>query len=114
VRTALDRSPREREALLVRGKSDRAVDVVEDLRRIKSQDGPNLILSGSSSLTSTLLEHGLADELIAIVYPVLLGTGKRVFADRTPAQTFEFVNTQTTSTGVTFTTYKVLGPLKKA
>ena len=88
--------------------------VVEGLRRIKSQDGPNLILSGSSSLTSTLLEHGLADELIAIVYPVLLGTGKRVFADRTPAQTFEFVNTQTTSTGVTFTTYKVLGPLKKA
>ena len=88
--------------------------VVEGLRRIKSQDGPNLILSGSSSLTSTLLEHGLADELIAIVYPVLLGTGKRVFADRTPAQTFEFVNTQTTPTGVTLTAYKVLGPLKKA
>ena len=88
--------------------------VVEGLRRIKSQDGPNLILSGSSSLTSTLLEHGLADELIAIVYPVLLGTGKRVFADRTPAQAFEFVNTQTTPTGVTLTTYKVLGPLKKA
>ncbi len=89
-------------------------NVIEDLRRIKSLDGPNLILSGSSSLTSTVLEHGLADELIAIVYPVLLGTGKRLFADRTPAQTFELVNTQTTATGVILTTYKVLGPLKTA
>jgi dihydrofolate reductase len=89
-------------------------NVVEGLRRIKSQAGPNLILSGSSSLTSTVLEHGLADELIAIVYPVLLGTGKRLFADRTPAQAFELVNTRTTPTGVTLTTYKVLGPLKKA
>jgi dihydrofolate reductase len=88
--------------------------VVEGLRRIKLQDGPNLILSGSSSLTSTALEHGVADELIAIIHPVLLGTGKRVFADSTPAQTFEFVNTQTPPTGVTLTTYKVLGPLKKA
>lgn len=88
--------------------------VVEDLRRIKSQDGPHLILSGSSSLTSTVLEHGLADELIAIIYPVLLGTGKRVFADRTPAQTFGFVSTHTMPTGVTLTTYKVLGPLQKA
>jgi dihydrofolate reductase len=89
-------------------------DLVEGLRRIKSQEGPHLILSGSSSLTSTLLEHGLADELIAIVYPVLLGTGKRVFADRAPAQTFELVNTHITPTGVTLTAYKVLGPLQKA
>jgi dihydrofolate reductase len=89
-------------------------NVVESLRRIKSQAGPNLILSGSSSLTSTVLEHGLADELVAIIYPVLLGTGKRLFADQTPAQRFELANTQTTPTGVTLTTYKVHGPLKKA
>ena len=43
------------------------------------------ILSGSSTLTSTVLEHGLADEVVLIVYPVLLGTGKRFFADGTPA-----------------------------
>ena len=40
-------------------------DIVEGIRRIKSQDGPDLILSGSSTLTSTLLEHGLADEVAA-------------------------------------------------
>ncbi len=50
-------------------------DIVEGVRRIKSQDGPNLILWGSSTLTSTLLEQGLADEVLLIVYPVLLGTG---------------------------------------
>jgi dihydrofolate reductase len=44
-------------------------DIVEGIRRIKSQDGPDLILSGSSTLTSTLLEHGLADEVLLVVYP---------------------------------------------
>jgi hypothetical protein len=47
----------------------------KDIRRIKPQDGPDLILSGSSTLTSTLLEHGLADEVLLVVYPVLLGMG---------------------------------------
>ncbi len=59
-------------------------DIVEGIRRIKSQDGPDLILSGSSTLTSTLLEHGVADEVLLAVYPVLLGTGKRFFAEGTP------------------------------
>ncbi|QUQ70980.1 dihydrofolate reductase family protein [Kutzneria sp. CA-103260] len=81
-------------------------DVVEGVCRIKAQDGPGLVLSGSSTLTSTLLEHGLADEVVLIVYPVLLGTGKRLFADGTPARSLEFVSTTTTSTGVMLTTYR--------
>jgi dihydrofolate reductase len=51
-------------------------DIVEGIRRIKAQDGPDVILSGSSTLTSTLLEHGLADEVLLVVFPVLLGTGR--------------------------------------
>ena len=51
-------------------------DIVEGVRRIKSEDGPDLVLSGSSTLTSTLLEHGLADEVLLVVFPVLLGTGR--------------------------------------
>src|SRR6266446_3859129 len=58
-------------------------DIVEGIRRIKAQDGPDVILSGSSTLTSTLLEHGLADEVLLVVFPVLLGTGKRIFAEGT-------------------------------
>ena len=87
-------------------------DIVEGIRRIKSQNGPDLVLSGSSTLTSPMLEHGLADEVVLIVSPVLLGTGKRFFAEGTPARAFELVSAQTTPTGVILSTYKVAGPLK--
>ena len=89
-------------------------DLVAGVRRIKSQDGPDLILSGSSTLTSTLLEHGLADEVLLVVYPVLLGTGKRIFAVGTPPCSFELVETKAFPSGIVFTTYKVAGPLKTA
>jgi dihydrofolate reductase len=88
------------------------MDIVEGVRRIKSQDGPDLILWGSSTLTSTLLEHGLADEVPLTVYPVLLGAGKRFFAEGTPPCTFELVSTKAMPSGVIFGTYKVAGPLK--
>lgn len=87
-------------------------DIVEGVRRIKSQDGPDIVLSGSSTLTSTLLEHGLADEVILLVYPVLLGTGKRFFVEGTPARAFELASTQTTPTGIILNSYKVAGALK--
>jgi dihydrofolate reductase len=87
-------------------------DAVEGVRRIKSQDGPDLVLSGSSTLTSTLLEHGLAEELLLAVYPVLLGTGKRVVAEGTPPRSFELVRTQAFPSGVIFTTYELVGPLR--
>jgi dihydrofolate reductase len=87
-------------------------DLVAGIRRIKSQDGPTLILSGSSTLTSTLLEHGLADEVLLVVYPVLLGTGKRFFAEGTPPRSFELTSTNTTPSGIVFSAYRVAGPLK--
>ncbi|HET6330437.1 MAG TPA: dihydrofolate reductase family protein [Holophagaceae bacterium] len=87
-------------------------DIVEDIRRIKAQDGTDLILWGSSTLTSMLLEHGLADEVLLIVYPVLLGTGKRFFAEGTPARSFELVSTNAFPSGIILNAYKVAGPLK--
>jgi dihydrofolate reductase len=87
-------------------------DLVEGIRRIKSQDGPDLVLWGSSTLTSTLLEHGLADEVVLAIYPVLLGTGKRFFAQGAPARAFELVGTQATPSGILLSTYKAGGPLK--
>jgi dihydrofolate reductase len=87
-------------------------DIVDGVGRIKSQNGPDLVLSGSSTLTSTLLEHGLADEVLLIVYPVLLGTGKRLFAERTPPRSFELVSTKAFPSGIIFSTYKVAGALK--
>ena len=87
-------------------------DLVEGIRRVKSQDGPDLLLLGSSSLTSMVLEQGLADEVVLAVYPVLLGTGKRLFADGTPARAFELVSTQAFPSGIVLGMYKVAGPLK--
>jgi dihydrofolate reductase len=87
-------------------------DVVEGVRRIKSQDGPHLIVWGSSTLTSTLLEQGLADDVLLIVYPVLLGTGKRLFAEGTPARSFELVSTNAMPAGIILSTYKLAGPLR--
>ena len=87
-------------------------DIVEGVRRIKSQVGRNLILSGSSTLTSTLLENGLADEVLLVVYPAMLGAGKRFFAERTPARSFELVSTKAMPSGIILSSYKVAGPLK--
>jgi len=89
-------------------------DIVEGVSRIKSKGSKDLHLWGSSTLTSTLIEHGLADEVLLIVYPVLLGTGKRFFAEGTPPRSFEFVSTHATPTGVVLNTYKFAGPLKTA
>lgn len=88
------------------------LDIIEGVRRIKSQEGPDLVVSGSSTLTSTLIEHGLADEVLLIVYPVVLGTGKRFFAEGTPAQSLELASTKATPSGVIINVYKVAGPLK--
>jgi len=87
-------------------------DIVEGIRHVKSQGGPDLILSGSSTLTSPLLEHGLVDEVLLAVYPVVLGTGKRFFAEGTPPRSFELVSTNAFPSGIIFSTYKVSGPLK--
>src|ERR1700722_12245722 len=80
-------------------------DIVVGLRRIKAQTGPDLILSGSSTLTSAVLENGLADELLMVVYPLFLGTGKRFLAEGTAARSFELVTTRTTPTGIVSSRY---------
>jgi len=87
-------------------------DLVESIRRIKAQGGPDIILSGSSTLTSKVLEHGLADELVMLVNPILLGTGKRIFADGTPPRAFELASTQSLPSGIIISSYKPAGPLK--
>jgi len=87
-------------------------DLVNGVRSIKAKDGADLILSGSSTLTSALLEHGLADEVNLLVYPVLLGTGKRFFAESTPARAFALESTIAMPSGIIVNSYKAAGPLQ--
>ena len=91
---------------------DLGPDLVEGVRRIKSQDGPDPVLWGSSTLIPTLLEHGLVDEVLLVVYPVVLGRGKACFAEGTPARSFELIRTKAMPTGAILNFYKVAGPLK--
>ena len=88
-------------------------DVMETIRDLKSTDGPDLIVVGSSTLTSVLLDQGLADEVVLITYPVLLGRGKRLLSDSIDARELAFVDSKTTPTGLLINTYKHLGALKK-
>src|SRR5712672_3328714 len=84
----------------------------EGLGRIRAMDGPGLILWGSSTLTSKLLEHGLADEVLLFIYPILLGKGKRFFAEGTPPRAFELASTKAFPSGIVMNAYKAAGPLK--
>lgn len=87
-------------------------DIVEGVRRIKAKDGPDLIVWGSSTLVSTMIEHALADEVLLIVYPVLIGTGKRFFTEGTPPRSFELLCTKAMPSGVILSNYKIVGSLR--
>ena len=87
-------------------------DIVQGIRRVKEKDGPQLIVWGSSELTPVLLEHELADEVMLLVFPVLLGKGKRIFSDGTPPRELALVRTKAVKSGVIISTYKPNGPLR--
>jgi len=89
-------------------------DIVEGIRRVKSMDGRDLVVFGSSTLTSVLFDHGLVDEAVLIVYPVLLGRGKRLLSDRVAARELALVSTKAMSTGVLVNTYRHVGALRTA
>jgi dihydrofolate reductase len=87
-------------------------DAVEGVRRVKATDGPDLIVWGSSTLTPVLLDQGLVDEVVLLVYPVMIGRGKRCFPDGLSPREFAIVSTQTTPTGVSLNVYRHVGPLR--
>ncbi len=91
---------------------DLGADVVEGVRGLKSNGGPDLIVWGSSTLTSVLLGQGLVDEVVLIVSPVLLGRGKRLLSDSVGARELALVSTKATPTGVLLNTYRHVGALR--
>jgi dihydrofolate reductase len=91
---------------------DLGTDVMEGIRRVKSTDGPDLIVWGSSTLTSPLLGQGLVDEVVLSVYPVLLGRGKRFFSDSADPRELALVSTKATPSGVLINTYRHIGSLR--
>jgi dihydrofolate reductase len=91
---------------------DLGADMVQGVRGLKSKGGPDLIVWGSSTLTSVLLGQGLVDEVVLLVYPVLLGAGKRFFSDNADPRELALVSTKATPTGVLMNTYRHVGSLR--
>jgi dihydrofolate reductase len=81
-------------------------DVADGVRKLKQQDGPELQVHGSANLIQTLLEHGLVDEFRLKIFPLVLGTGKRLFGDGTVPAGFEVASSQVLSSGVIVATYR--------
>jgi dihydrofolate reductase len=87
-------------------------DILEGVRGVKSKDGPDLIVWGSSTLTSVLLEQGLVDEVLLLVCPVMLGRGKRFFSDSADPRELALVSTTALSSGVLMNIYRHVGSLR--
>ncbi|MFL5734131.1 MAG: dihydrofolate reductase family protein [Chloroflexia bacterium] len=87
-------------------------DVVKEITRLKELDGPELQVHGSSNLIQTLLKHNLIDEMQLLIYPVVIGTGKRLFGEGTNPSSFKLVDSKTSSSGVIIAKYAQSGELK--
>jgi dihydrofolate reductase len=77
-------------------------DLADRVAELKSQDGGELQVHGSGALARSLYEAGLVDELRLLVFPVCVGTGKRLFGDAAPASGFNLVDSKTTSAGAMY------------
>lgn len=84
-------------------------DVAARVRDIKEQPGPDLHVYGSGNLVQTLLRHDLVDALWLKIYPLTLGTGKRLFAEGTAPTTFTLTDSQVTPLGVIIASYERAG-----
>jgi dihydrofolate reductase len=87
-------------------------DVVAGLQKLKELEGPELQVYGSGNLVQTLLKYDLVDELWLKIFPVTLGSGKRLFAEGTMPAAFELVSAETSPKGVIFASYKRAGEVK--
>jgi dihydrofolate reductase len=87
-------------------------DVVAGVRALKEQDGPELQVHGSATLLQTLIGAGLVDVFRVMIFPLVLGRGKRLFGDGTVPEGFELMSSSTASTGVIMATYRTGAEIK--
>jgi dihydrofolate reductase len=85
-------------------------DAVEAVARLKAQPGKDLVVLGSGELVESLMQGNLVDEYVLLIHPVVLGTGRRLFAEGSPTTSLRLVDTKTTTTGVVIATYQPVKP----
>lgn len=110
---------RAKKYVLTRGSPDlgwansHRVGDLEELAAIKAGDGRDLVIQGSSTLYPALLKAGLIDRLTLMIFPVVLGTGKRLFGDGTPAKALRLIEQKVTGGGAVIATYEPAGAVEQ-
>jgi dihydrofolate reductase len=87
-------------------------DVAAEVAKLKEQPGDELQIHGSGGLAQTLIDHDLVDEYRLLVFPVHLGSGKKLFRDGAKAAALRLISATTTGTGVVIATYQPDGPVR--
>jgi dihydrofolate reductase len=87
-------------------------DVVPQIAALKDQDGPEIQVHGSSNLIQTLLANNLVDEFRLMIFPVVVGGGKRLFGEGTIPSSFTVRDSSTSGTGVVIATYERAGEVE--
>jgi dihydrofolate reductase len=81
-------------------------DAAEAVARLKDEPGEDLAVLGSGELVQSLMRHNLVNEYVLLIHPLVLGSGRRLFADGTSAVALRLVDSVTTTTGVIIATYQ--------
>lgn len=89
-----------------------AGDAAGEVRKLKKQDGPELHVYGSGNFIQTLLKHDLIDEFWLKIFPITLGTGKRLFTEGTFPAAFDLTESKVSPSGVLFANYKRTGKVQ--
>jgi dihydrofolate reductase len=84
-------------------------DVAEEVSRLKDQPGKDILIFGSADLVNTLMQHDLIDEYRLMVFPVIVGSGKRLFNEGGDTRSLKLVGTQTFDSGAIVLTYEPAG-----
>lgn len=87
-------------------------DAAAGIARVKASEGPDLLIQGSTKLYPALLEARLIDRLFLMTFPVVLGGGKRLFADGVKSGAMKLVKSTVSTTGVIVATYEPAGPVQ--
>jgi dihydrofolate reductase len=93
------------ESVLIEG------DAAEGIAALKKEDGPELQVHGSGNLIQTLLRHNLVDQFNLWVFPLVIGSGKRLFSDGTVPSALKLVDSKVSTTGVVIGTYEPAGEI---
>lgn len=88
------------------------ISTVEDIQKLKNSEGGDIKVWGSATLVQLLLQHDLVDELGLLIYPIILGKGKKLFDDSSIPSAFTLTESTVTPSGVIAVSYKRAGEVK--